>query len=135
MYVRSINGEMVCIIFIFIIEKCVNCICTVCFKRGRGIFLRASIDHQQTVNSLFCLFDFFFFCMSWLQIIPLSSFVWLHIKLCVVYEFCLHNHCIKGDMTDHLMVLCVWHRMSSNSFSSIFVCVKQNNIFDNVHGP
>lgn len=75
---------MVCIIFIFIIEKCVNCICTVCFKRGRGIFLRASIDHQQTVNSLFCLFDFFFFCMSWLQIIPLSSFVWLHIKLCVV---------------------------------------------------
>lgn len=27
---------------------------------------------------------FFFFCMSWLQIIPLSSFVWLHIKLCVV---------------------------------------------------
>lgn len=75
---------MVCIIFIFIIEKYVNCICTVCFKRGRGIFLRASIDHQQTVNSLFCLFDFFFFCMSWLQIIPLSSFVWLHIKLCVV---------------------------------------------------
>lgn len=135
MYVRSINGEMVCIIFIFIIEKYVNCICTVCFKRGRGIFLRASIDHQQTVNSLFCLFDFFFFLHELIaNYTPIKFCLATHQTLCC-YEFCLHNHCIKGDMTDHLMVLCVWHRMSSNSFSSIFVCVKQNNIFDNVHGP
>lgn len=60
MYVRNINGEMVCIIFIFIIEKYVNCICTVCFKRGRGIFLRASIDHSKLLIAHFVCLIFFF---------------------------------------------------------------------------
>ena len=59
MYVRSINGEMVCIIFIFIIEKYVNCICAVCFKRGRGIFLRASIDHSKLLIAHFVCLIFF----------------------------------------------------------------------------
>lgn len=123
MYVRSIIGEMVCIIFIFIIEKYVNCICTVCFKRGRGIFLRASIDHQQTVNSSFCFFDSFLHELI-ANYTPTKFCLATHQTLCCLW-ICLHNHCIKGDMTDHLMVLCIWHRTSSNLFSSIDLCLCQ----------